>query len=231
MKTCWCIPPKQNSAFVAGMEDVLAVYERPRDENAPVICMDEKPYQLLGDTREALPMEPGVVRREDNEYERKGTCSIFIFTEPLSGWRYARASARRTKQDWAGYIKWLLDEQYPGTYKIVLVMDNLNTHVISSLYETFPPEEAFRLAQRLEIHYTPKHGSWLNIAEIESATSGKAGGLRYVGRSKRLDFSQCFKGYRAVPCPVIYILRQLFFSSRIFIFYIFLFGLGNLLLI
>jgi hypothetical protein len=149
------------------MEDVLAVYERPYDENAPVLCMDEKPYQLLGDTREALPMEPGAVRREDNEYKRKGTCSIFIFTEPLSGWRYAQASARRTKKDWARYIKWLLDEQYPGTYKIILVMDNLNTHVISSLYETFPAEEAFRLAQRLEIHHTPKHGSWLNIAEIE----------------------------------------------------------------
>ncbi len=149
------------------MEDVLAVYERPYDENAPVVCMDEKPYQLLGDTREPLPMEPGTVRREDNEYKREGTCSIFIFTEPLSGWRYAQASARRTKKDWAHYIKWLLDEQYPGTYKIILVMDNLNTHVISSLYETFPPEEAFRLAQRLEIHYTPKHGSWMNIAEIE----------------------------------------------------------------
>jgi hypothetical protein len=149
------------------MEDVLAVYERPYDENAPVICMDEKPYQLLGDTREPLPMEPGAARREDNEYKRGGTCSIFIFTEPLSGWRYAQASARRTKKDWARYIKRLLDEQYPGTYKIILVMDNLNTHVISSLYETFPAEEAFRLAQRLEIHYTPKHGSWMNIAEIE----------------------------------------------------------------
>jgi len=149
------------------MEDVLAVYERPYDENAPVLCMDEKPYQLLGDTREPLPMEPGAARREDNEYKRNGTCSIFIFTEPLSGWRYAQASERRTKKDWARYIKWLLDERYPGTYKIILVMDNLNTHVISSLYEIFPPEEAFRLAQRLEIHYTPKHGSWLNIAEIE----------------------------------------------------------------
>jgi len=149
------------------MEDVLAVYERPYDENAPVVCMDEKPYQLLGDTREPLPAEPGTPRREDNEYKRNGTCSIFIFTEPLSGWRHAQASERRTKKDWARYIKWLLDERYPGTYKIILVMDNLNTHVISSLYETFPPEEAFRLAQRLEIHYTPKHGSWLNIAEIE----------------------------------------------------------------
>jgi hypothetical protein len=162
------------------MEDVLAVYARPYDKNMPVVGMDEKPYQLLGDTREPLPMKAGSAQREDYEYRRNGTCSIFIFTEPLSGWRHARASPQRTKKDWAYYIKWLLDEQYPEAKKIVLVMDNLNTHVISSLYETFSPEEAFRLAQRLEIHYTPKHGSWLNIAEIElsAMTAQCLGGRR-----------------------------------------------------
>ena len=163
------------------MEDVLAVYERPYDEKMPVVCMDEKPYQLLDDVREPLPMERGVALREDSEYRRNGTCSIFIFTEPLSGWRYAEASAQRTKKDWARYIRWLLDEQYGEAEKIVLVMDNLNTHTISSLYETFPPEEALGLAQRLEIHYTPKHGSWLNIAEIElSAMAAQCLGERRI---------------------------------------------------
>jgi len=167
LKTCWCIPPKQNGAFVAAMEDILAVYARPYDPKRPVVCMDEKPYQLLGCAREPLPMKPGFTEKVDNEYIRNGTCSIFIFTEPLGGWRYVQASPRRTKKDWAHKIKWLLDEQYPAAEKVVLGMDNLNTHTLSSLYETFPPQEAFRLAQRLEIHYTPKHGSWLNIAEIE----------------------------------------------------------------
>jgi len=149
------------------MEDVLEVYSRPYAPARPVVCMDEKPFQLLGEAREPVPMKPGKVEKVDNEYIREGTCSIFIFTEPLAGWRYAEALEHRTKKDWARRVKWVLDNQYPSAKKVALVMDNLNTHVISSLYETFPPEEAFRLAQRLEIHYTPKHGSWLNIAEIE----------------------------------------------------------------
>jgi len=149
------------------MEDVLEVYSRPYDPTRPVVCMDEKPFQLHGEAREPVPMKPGKVEKVDNEYIREGTCSIFIFTEPLAGWRYAEALEHRTKKDWARRVKWVLDNQYPSAKKVALVMDNLNTHVISSLYETFPPEEAFRLAQRLEIHYTPKHGSWLNIAEIE----------------------------------------------------------------
>jgi len=149
------------------MEDVLAVYARPQNGYNPVVCMDEKPYQLLGHVREPLPTKPGHTEKIDNEYQRNGTCSIFIFTEPLVGWRHAEALPRRTKADWAGKIRWLIDEQYPLAEKIVLIMDNLNTHTISSLYETFSPGEAFRLAQKLEIHFTPKHGSWLNIAEIE----------------------------------------------------------------
>jgi hypothetical protein len=149
------------------MEDVLAVYARPYDEKKPVVCMDEKPYQLLEHSRAPIPMRPGQPEREDNEYIRNGTCSIFMFTEPLAGWRQTEALERRTKKDWAHQIQRLLDEQYPQAEKLVLVMDNLNTHTLSSLYEAFPPDEAFRLSQRLEIHYTPKHGSWLNIAEIE----------------------------------------------------------------
>ena len=149
------------------MEDVLDVYQREYDENCPVICMDEKPYQLLGECREPIPMKPGDVKRYDSEYIRNGTCSIFIFTEPLKGWRNASVSGRRTKKDWAGHIAELLEVHYPNAPKICLVMDNLNTHTISSLYETFSPDRARALARRLEIHYTPKHGSWLNIAEIE----------------------------------------------------------------
>jgi hypothetical protein len=148
------------------MEDVLEVYQRPYDAKKPVICMDEQPVQLLGEVRNPLPMNENHCKREDNEYERKGACSIFMFTEPLGGKRFADASIRRTKQDWAREIKAMV-EQYADAEKIVLVMDNLNTHTISSLYETFPAKEAFGIAQKLEIHYTPKHGSWLNIAEIE----------------------------------------------------------------
>jgi hypothetical protein len=163
------------------MEDVLAVYARPYDQQKPVVCMDEKPYQLLDHTREPLPMRPGSTEKTDNEYVRNGTCSIFIFTEPLGGWREAEASLSRTKIDWAHQVKWLLDDQYPDAEKVVLVMDNLNTHTISSLYEAFPPEEAFRLAQRLEIHFTPKHGSWLNIAECElSALAAQCLGHRRI---------------------------------------------------
>jgi len=164
----WCIPPEQNADFVAHMEDVLAVYAREYDADYPVACMDEKPFQLLGERYEPIAMSKDNHKKKyDCEYDRKGTGSIFMFTEPLGGWRHAVALERRTREEWAGQIKWLLDERYPKAKKVVLVMDNLNTHEIASLYKFFPPDEAFRLSQRLEIHYTPKHGSWLNIAEIE----------------------------------------------------------------
>lgn len=152
---------------MANMEDILDLYCQPYDTDCPVVCMDEKPYQLLADVREPLPMKSGSIRKEDSEYERKSTCSIFVFTEPLKGWVHARGSERRTKLDWAHEIRWLLEDVYPQAPTIRLVCDNLNTHVISSLYEAFPAQEARVLARRLEIHYTPKHGSWLNIAEIE----------------------------------------------------------------
>ena len=164
----WCIPPEQNAEFVAKMEDVLEVYTREYNPERPVVCMDEKPYQLLDEYITPIPMsENNHTKKYDCEYERKGSCSIFLFTEPLGGWRAAHALLRRTCVDWAHQIKWLVDEEYPDVKKIVLVMDNLNTHSIASLYKAFPPSEAFRLAQKLEIHYTPKHGYWLDMAEIE----------------------------------------------------------------
>ncbi|MBQ9719222.1 MAG: IS630 family transposase [Oscillospiraceae bacterium] len=164
----WCIPPKQNAEFVARMEDVLDVYARPYDAEYPVVCMDEKPFQLLDEYLEPIPMGKGNhIKKYDCEYVRKGSCSIFMFTEPLGLWREAHALPHRTAVDWAQQVKWLLDEQYPDAKKVVLVMDNLNTHSTASFYKAFPPEEAFRLSQRLEIHYTPKHGSWLDMAEIE----------------------------------------------------------------
>jgi hypothetical protein len=181
LKDYWCIPPEHNGAFVAAMEDILEVYARPYDPNRPVICMDEKPYQLLNETREPIPMKAGSTKKVDSEYVRNGTCSIFIFTEPLGGWRYAEALPRRTKIDWAGKIKWLLDTEYPDAEKVILVMDNLNTHAVSSLYEAFPAEMALRLAKRLEIHFTPKHGSWLDIAEVElAALSAQCLGSRRI---------------------------------------------------
>lgn len=164
----WCIPPKQNAEFVSRMEDVLSVYARPYDKNYPVVCMDEKPYQLLEEEYDVIEMSPtNHSRKQDAKYARKGTCSIFMFTEPLAGWRYASAMPQRRAVDWALQMKWLIDEVYPNVEKIVLIMDNLNVHEIASFYKMFPPEEAFRLTQKLEIHHTPKHGSWLDIAEIE----------------------------------------------------------------
>ena len=131
LKTCWCIPPGQNSAFVSTMEDVLAVYTRTYDPLTPVVCMDDKPYQLLDHKREPLPMHPGSTQKVDNEYIREGTCSIFMFTEPLAGWRHTEALPRRTKVDWANQVKWVLDVQYPNAEKVILVMDNLNPHDFS----------------------------------------------------------------------------------------------------
>ena len=151
---------------MAAMEDILDLYCLPYNVEYPVVCMDEKPYQLLDEIREPIPMESGRVRKVDAEYIRNGTCSIFVFGEPLTGWVSARARERRTKVDWAMEIRWLLDEVYPDSKKIRLVSDNLNTHVVSSLYEAFEAPKARALAKRLDIHHTPKHGSWLNIAEI-----------------------------------------------------------------
>jgi transposase len=149
------------------MEDVLEVYTRPYDPSRPQVCMDETSKQVLRDTRAALPMAPGRCRREDYEYERGGVANVFMFTEPLAGRRWVDITEHRTKVDWAHQIEELVDQRYPKAERIVLVMDNLNTHSPASLYEALDPERARRLSEKLEIHYTPKHGSWLNMAEIE----------------------------------------------------------------
>lgn len=149
------------------MEDVLDVYCQPYDANFPVICMDEKPYQLLKQAREPIPMTQNHPLREDGEYIRNGTCSIFVFLEPLTGWCHTDAKERRTSVDWAEQIRHLLEVDFPNSPKIRLVMDNLNTHTTASLYKAFDSKKARELAKRLEIHYTPKHGSWLDMAEIQ----------------------------------------------------------------
>jgi hypothetical protein len=163
----WCIPPQQNAAFVADMEQVLDVYQRPYDPRYPVICMDESNKQLIGDVRPPLPVQAGQVTREDCNYERHGTGNLFIAFEPACGQRHVAVTERRTQRDWAHFIRSIVDELYPTAERVTLVCDQLNTHCRASLYETFTPDEAHRLARKLEIVHTPKHGSWLNMAEIE----------------------------------------------------------------
>lgn len=163
----WVIPPQANAAFVCAMEDVLEVYTRPYDPQRPQVCLDETSKQLVADSREALPAAPGRPERIDYEYERKGTANLFMLFEPLAGQRQVKVTERRTAVDFAHVIRELVDARYPQAEKIVLVMDNLNTHKPASLYEAFAPDEARRLLERLEMHYTPKHGSWLNMAETE----------------------------------------------------------------
>jgi hypothetical protein len=174
LRECWCIPPEHNAEFVAAMEDVLDVYCRTYDAKLPVVCMDETSKQLVAEIRPPLPATPGHGERYDVEYERCGVAEVFLFTEPLGGWRRTAVTEHRARVDWAQQIRHLLEVDYPQAEKVILVMDNLNTHSIASLYEAFEPVVARRLAQRLEIHHTPKHGSWLNIAEIElSVLSGQ----------------------------------------------------------
>ena len=163
----WCIPPKQSAAFVYHMEDVLEVYQRQHDPKRPVVCLDETFRQLIGEAREPLPPAPGRVERYDCVYVRNGTASLFLAFEPLAGWRHVALAEGRKRTDWAGFVGALLDGRYAEAEKVVLVMDQLNTHSPASLYDAFPPEQAKRLADRLEIHHTPKHGSWLNLAEVE----------------------------------------------------------------
>ncbi len=151
------------------MEDVLDVYKRPRDPDRPLVCLDESSRQLTRDMRTALPVKPGRVKRIDYEYQRNGTANLFMFFAPLEGWRRVKVTDRRTAIDYAHALRELADVQFPKAAKIVLVQDNLNTHKLASLYEAFPPAKARRLAERFEWHYTPKHGSWLNMAETELA--------------------------------------------------------------
>ena len=167
LKRYWVIPPQADAEFVCAMEDVLEVYQRDYDSERPVVCLDETSKQLVGETRVPVPAAPGRPARVDYEYERQGTANLFMVTEPLVGQRQVRVTQRRTATDFAELVRELVDNWYANARKVVLVMDNLNTHRPASLYEAFPPAEARRLIDKLEIHYTPKHGSWLNIAEIE----------------------------------------------------------------
>ena len=166
LKECWCIPPKQDAGYVAAMEDVLDVYQREFEEDEVLVCMDEAGRQHVKETREPLPARPGDAGKQDCEYERNGTSNLFMLFAPLLGWRRVEVTERRARADWARAVKQLADEDFPGK-RIVLVMDNLNTHAPGSLYAAFEPAEARRIARRLEIHYTPRHGSWLNMAETE----------------------------------------------------------------
>lgn len=163
------IPPKANAAFVAAMEDVLDVYTRPHDRTRPLVCLDETSKQLVAETRTPEPMRQGRPARRDYEYRRNGTANLFMLFAPLEGWRHVEVTERRTAIDYARILRDLADVHFPEAHKIVLVQDNLNTHVPASLYEAFAPAEARRIVERFEWHYTPKHGSWLNLAESELA--------------------------------------------------------------
>jgi len=167
------------------MEDVLDVYHRPYDPRRPLVCVDEKSKQLIADAREPLPPAPGRAAREDYEYVRNGTVNLFVAFEPLANWREVEVTDRRTKVDFARFVRGLVDERYKDAEKIVLVMDNLNTHSKASLYEAFAPAEAKRIADKLEIHHTPKHGSWLNMAEIELSVLSRQIATR-IGEKPRL---------------------------------------------
>ena len=187
MKEEWCIPPKTNAAFVCQMEDVLDVYKRLYDPKRPQICMDEMPKQLLAEKYDPLPIQPGQPVKQDYEYERQGTTNLFMLFEPLAGKRYIETRSHRRTVDWAHVMKMVSDELYPEAEKIVLVMDNLNTHKLASFYEAFEPEEAHRLSRRFEIHYTPKHGSWLNMAEIELSALARQCLKRRISDQETLD--------------------------------------------
>jgi hypothetical protein len=163
------IPPKANAQFAAAMEDTLEVYTRPHDTARPLVCLDETSKQLVAETRTPVPMRPGQPARTDYEYQRNGTANLFMLFAPLEGWRHVKVTDRRTAVDFAHVLKDLSDIHFAQAEKIVLVQDNLNTHAAASLYEAFPPAEARRIVERFEWHYTPKHGSWLNMAESELA--------------------------------------------------------------
>jgi len=163
----WCLPGEPNAEFVCAMEDVLDVYQRPYDPARPQVCVDETSKQLVGEVRTPLPVRPGQPALSDHQYHRNGTANLFLIVEPLTGVCRVKITERRTRADWARVMRELVDAHYPQAEKIVLVTDNLNTHDKASLYEVFPPDEAKRIGDKLEIHYTPKHASWLDMAELQ----------------------------------------------------------------
>jgi DDE superfamily endonuclease len=187
LKQYWAIPPEHSAEFVAAMEDVLTIYQRPLDPARPVICMDETSKQLVGETRLVLPVRPGQPQREDYEYERHGVANLFLFCEPLAGWRELQVTERRTRTDWAAAMRELSDRHYPAAERITVVLDNLNTHGPASFYEAFAPAEARRLAERFDFHYTPKHGSWLNRGEIEFSVLSRQCLDRRIGDAATLQ--------------------------------------------
>jgi transposase len=167
LKEEWCIPPEQNAEFVYHMEDVLDVYHRPFDPNRPLVCFDETPVQLISETRQSIPVQTGQLARYDYEYRRQGSANLFMFFAPLQNWRHVKVTEQRTKKDWAWCMHDLVYQHFPNAERCILVEDNLNTHSPAALYEVFEPAKAKRILDRLEFHFTPKHGSWLNMAEIE----------------------------------------------------------------
>lgn len=173
LKKGWCIGPKEDEEYIYAMEDVLSVHERPYHPNRPALGIDEGSFQLVSDIQKPIEMQPGRTKKVDYEYQREGTCNIFLMIEPLTGKIATQVREQRTKIDFAHFMKYICDEVYPEKEKIVVVIDNLNTHTPGSFYKTFEPEEARRLTERLEIHYTPKHGSWLNMAEIGLSVLGR----------------------------------------------------------
>ena len=180
MKDQWCLPPKQNAEFVRAMEGVLDADHRPPDPKRPLVCSDEASEQLIGETAEPIPAEPGRPERFDYEYVRNGTANLFVISEPLTGRRSVTVTDRRTAKDFAEVLRWLADEVHPTAEKIVRVVDNLNTHETASPSERYPAEEARRLAERFGIHHTPEHGSWPNMAEIESSVRSRQGPNRRI---------------------------------------------------
>ena len=188
----WVIPPQADAEFAAGMEDVLEIYAQPQDPARPVVCMDEQPVQLLKETRTPIPATTDHGRRVDYEYERAGTANIFMFTEPLAGWRQVQIRESKTKVDWAAEMANLLEGRYAACEKVVLVCDNLNTHTKGAVYEVFEPERARQLVRRIEFRHTPKHGSWLNIAENElSALTRQCVASRRFGDIETLRRETC----------------------------------------
>jgi hypothetical protein len=169
------------------MEDILDLYAEPYCPDYPVVCFDEIPYQLVSETRKPLPLEPGKPVRYDYEYRREGTCNLFMFLEPLAGWRHVKVTARRTKQDFAVCLNEMIDVHWPEAKKVRIVLDNLNTHTPASLYEKYPPDKARQLVQRLEFHHTPTHSSWLNMAEVEISVLTQQCLDRRIGSRQRLD--------------------------------------------
>jgi len=194
----WCIPPKEDAAFVCQMEQVLEVYKRPYDPQRPVVCMDEQPKQLIAETRRPLPAEPGKPERVDHEYVREGVCTVWMFVEPLGGWRNVPVTSTKKAVDWAEQVRRLVDHpRYKNAEKVTLVCDNLNTHRLTSLYAAFEPAEAMRLAKKLELIHTPKHGSWLNVAESElSVLSRQCLDRRIADQNVVRQESQCWSNDR-----------------------------------